>query len=176
MKDVIVLIIAAIVFFLIFNQRQTTSRYAVDDIEQGAPVPPNIVQAIIEKVQSVKSDYVPIDTVFVNIQPDGSYKSRMLFYDTKNFLGTQFDVDASVGSDGSVSIKNLGDSSTVDPSTGYQPDLYQSWSEVQNNLSAQFQGALKGYKKQPPQPSLQNIPLAYDDHMIMSQSNLMTRS
>jgi hypothetical protein len=114
--------------------------------------------------------------VFVNVQPDGSYNSRIMFYNTKHFFGTQYDVNASVSPDGSVNINKIGDSASVDPSAGYQPDKYKPWQEVAANLSAQFKGALKGYKDQPPQPSLNSIPAAYQQNMIMSESNLMTRA
>lgn len=177
MKDLIVMILVLVILFMIWNDgRGTTSTYSAGDVNLTAPVPPNIVQAIIEKVQSMKPDIAPIDTVFVNIQPDGSYNSRIMFYNTKHFFGTQYDVNAKVDADGSVNILKLGDSSTVDPSTGYKPDAYQPWAEVQENLTAQFKGALKGYKNQAPQPSLMNIDAAYKQNMIMTQSNLQTRS
>jgi len=177
MKDLAVLVLAALVLFFVWNGRQgKKSMYAAGDVNLTAPVPPLIVQAIIEKVQSMKPDMAPIDTLFVNIQPDGSYNSRIMFFDTKHFLGAQYDVSAKVNTDGSVDILKLGDSSTVDPTTGYLPDVYQPWVDVQKNLDDQFKGALKGYKNQPPQPSLQSIPAAYKENMILTQSNLLTRS
>lgn len=177
MKDLAVLVLATLVLFFVWNGRQgKTSMYAAGDVNLTAPVPPLIIQAIIEKVQSMKPDMAPIDTLFVNIQPDGSYNSRVMFFDTKHFLGAQYDVSAKVNTDGSVDILKLGDSSTVDPTAGYKPDTYQPWVDVQTNLDNQFKGALKGYKNQTPQPSLQSIPAAYQQSMIMTQSNLLTRS
>lgn len=177
MKDLAVLVLAALVLFFVWNGRQgKKSMYAAGDVNLTAPVPPLIIQAIIEKVQSMKPDMAPIDTLFVNIQPDGSYNSRIMFFDTKHFLGAQYDVSAKVNTDGSVDILKLGDSATVDPTAGYMPDVYQPWVDVQKNLDDQFKGALKGYKNQPPQPSLQSIPAAYQQNMIMTQNNLMTRS
>jgi hypothetical protein len=177
MKDIVILILVILVLFFLWNGRQgKASTYAAGDVNLSAPVPPLVVQAIIEKVQSMKPDMAPIDTVFVNIQPDGSYKSRIMFFDTKHFLGTQYDVSAKVDQDGSVNILNIGDSSTVDSTAGYKPDKYQPWVDIQKNLDAQFQGALKGYKNQPPQPNLTNIPAAYKENMIVTQSNLLTRS
>jgi hypothetical protein len=177
MKDLVVLVLAALILFFIWNGRQgKTAMYAAGDINLSAPVPPLIVQAIIEKVQSMKPDMAPIDTLFVNIQPDGTYNSRIMFFDTKRFLGTQYDVSAKVNTNGSVDILKIGDSATVDPTAGYIPDKYQPWTDVQKNLDAQFKGALKGYKNQPPQPSLLSVPDAYKKNMIMTQSNLQTRS
>lgn len=177
MKDLIVLILVLVILFMLWNGRTgAASSYAAGDVNLTAPVPPNIVQAIIEKVQSMKPDLAPIDTVFVNIQPDGSYNSRIMFYNTKHFFGTQYDVNAKVNDDGSVNIIKLGDSSTVDPSTGYKPDVYMPWIEVKDNLTAQFKGALQGYKNQPPQPNLQNVSAARGQNMILTQTNLLTRS
>jgi hypothetical protein len=124
----------------------------------------------------MKPDIAPIDTVFVNVQPDGSYNSRIMFYNTKHFFGTQYDVNAKVNTDGSVNILKIGDSATVDPTAGYKPDVYMPWVEVKDNLTNQFKGALQGYKNQPPQPSLQNISSAYGQNMILTQTNLQTRS
>jgi hypothetical protein len=176
MKDLVILVLVILVLFFLWNGRQGTSTYAAGDVDLSAPVPPMVVQAIIEKVQSMKPDMVPLDTVFVNIQPDGSYKSRIMFFDTKHFFGTQYDVNAKVSEDGSVNILNIGDSATVDPTSGYKPDKYQPWVDIQKNLDAQFQGALKGYKNQPPQPNLTNISAAYNQNMTVTQTNLQTRS
>lgn len=175
MKDLVVLILAALVLFFVWNDRQVAT-YAAGDVDLTAPVPPLVVQAIIEKVQSMKPDMAPIDTVFVNVQPDGSYNSRIMFFDTKHFLGAQYDISAKVNTDGSVDILKIGDSATVDPTAGYKPDVYQPWVDVQKNLDAQFKGALQGYKNQPPQPNLLSVPAAYNQSMIMTQTNLQTRS
>jgi hypothetical protein len=175
MKDLVILIFTALVLFFLWNGRQSAT-YAAGDVNLTAPVPPLVIQAIVEKIQSMKPDMAPIDTVFVNIQPDGSYKSRIMFFDTKHFLGTQYDVSAKVDQDGSVNILSIGDSSAVDTTYGYKPDKYQNWTEVVTNLDAQFKGALKGYKNQPPQPNLTNIGTAYNQNMISTQRNLQTRS
>ena len=175
MKDLIILVLVLLIVFFMWNKRQAAT-YAAGDVDLTAPVPPLIVQAIIEKIQSMKADLAPIDTVFVNAQPDGSYNSRIMFYNTKHFFGTQYDVSAKVGEDGSVDILKIGDSANVDLSIGYLPDKYQSWSDVQANLDGQFAGALKGYKNQAPQPNLANPSGAYSDGMIETRTNLLTRS
>jgi hypothetical protein len=177
MKDLVILVLAALVLFFIWNGRQVkTSTYAAGDISRVAPVPPLVVQAIIEKFLELKPDFAPIDTVFVNIQPDGSYKSRMMFFNTKHFFGAQYDINAKVNDDGSVNIINVGDSGAVESSAGYKPGKYQEWTDVQKNLDVQFEGALQGYKNQPPQPNLSSIPAAYQQNMVVTQSNLQTRS
>jgi hypothetical protein len=175
MKDIVILVLVLLILFFVWNGRRSAT-YAAGDINLTAPVPPIVVQAIIEKVQSMKPDLAPIDTVFVNIQPDGSYKSRIMFYNTKHFFGTQYDISAKVAEDGSVSVLDIGDSATIDPTYGYKPDVYQPWSDVQKNLDTQFAGALKGYKNQPPQPNLVNPSQAYSQGMLETETNLQTRS
>jgi len=176
MKNLVVLALAVLILFFIWNKRTPKSEYAAGDVNLTAPVPPLIVQAIIEKVQSMKPNMAPIDTLFVNIQPDGSYNSRIMFFDTKHFLGTQYDISAKVNNDGSVDILKIGDSSTVDPTYGYKPDKYQTWTEVTANLDTQFKGALQGYKNQKPQPNLNNMTTAYNQGMTVTQTNLQSRS
>ena len=178
MKDALILVLVALAFMIVLNERGTpkVSTYAVSDVDPTAPVPPVIIQAIIEKIQSSLPDTSPLETLFVNVQPDGSYNSRFMFYNTKYFYGTQYDVNAKVGQDGSVEILKIGDSAQIDPSTGYKPDKYQPWASVQSNLDAQFKGALVGYKNQPPQPNLNNITKAYGQNMILAETNLLTRA
>ena len=178
MKDFVILVLVAIAFVAVLSGRTTpkVSTYATSDVDPTAPVPPVIIQAIIEKVQSSMPDISPLETLFVNVQPDGSYNSRHMFYNTKYFYGRQYDVSAKVDSDGSVQILKLGDSSQVDSTAGYKPDVYQPWKSVKANLDSQFKGALAGYKNQPPQPNLNNLTKAYGQNMILAESNLMTRS
>ena len=82
MKNLVVLALAILILFFIWNKQTPKAEYAAGDVNLTAPVPPLIIQAIIEKVQSMKPDMAPIDTLFVNIQPDGSYNSRVLFFAT----------------------------------------------------------------------------------------------
>jgi hypothetical protein len=178
MKDFVILVLVSLAFFAVLNGRNATkvSTYSVSDVDPTAPVPPVIIQAIIEKVQSSLPDMTPLETLFVNVQPDGSYISRHMFYNTKHFYGTQYDVNAKVGPDGSVQIIKIGDSAQVDSTTGYKPDMYQPWKSVEANLDSQFKGALVGYKNQPPQPNLSNITKAYGQNMILAETNLLTRA
>jgi hypothetical protein len=99
-----------------------------------------------------------------------------MFFNTKHFFGTQFDINAKVNDDGSVNILDIGDTNTIEATAGYKPGKYQEWVDVQKNLDAQFEGALQGYKNQPPQPNLSSIPAAYQQNMIVTQTNLQTRS
>ena len=177
MKDFVILVLVSLAFIAVLNNRKSNvSTYAMTDVNPMAPVPPVIIQAIIEKVRSSLPDMSPLETLFINIQPDGSYNSRHMFYNTKHFYGAQYDVNSKVGMDGSVEITKLGNSSQIDPTTGYKPDVYQPWKSVESNLDSQFKGALVGYKNQPPQPNLMNITKAYNQNMILAETNLLTRA
>ena len=167
-----VLLIVLLYLFFFWDPK---SQYDIAS-DKKQSIAPNIIQAVIEAIQKDKPDEVPLETLFVNVQPDGSYNSRFMFYNTKHFYGTQYDVNAKVGQDGSVEILKIGDSAQIDPTAGYKPDKYQPWVDVQSNLDAQFKGALVGYKNQPPQPNLTNLTKAYGQNMILAESNLMTRS
>ena len=83
MKDLAILLMAGVVLFLVWNSHKTATFMA----DPTAAIPPVVTQTIIEKFLESRKDLVPIDTVFVNAQPDGSYKARILFFNSKKFLG-----------------------------------------------------------------------------------------
>jgi hypothetical protein len=179
MKDLTVLILVTMAFFFVWNGMQTTpstSYYAVEDTVQDQAVSPEITQAILAKALTMKPDVVPIDTVFINLGAGGTYDARISFFNKKYFYGVQYDLKAKVSPDGSVEILSFGDSPVVETNPGYIGGSYQSWKAVTDNLSKQFQGALQGYKNQPPQPNLTSIPAAYNSGMIETKTNLQTRA
>ena len=177
MKDLIVLILVTMSFFFIWNgMQQTPSTYSAEDTVQDKAISPEITQAILTKALTLKPDIVPINTLFINPGADGTYDARMLFYNTKHFYGVQYDLKAKVSPDGAVDILAFGDSPVVEANPGYTGGSYQTWKAVTDNLNTRFQGALQGYKNQPPQPNLSNIPAAYNSGMIESQTNLQTRA
>ena len=142
MKDLILVVIAGIVLFLVTNRQTVRETYAVGDTVLTAPVSPEIVQAIIETFQATNPNLHPIDTVFVNTQPEGGYVARILFYNTKYFFGAQYDITATLQNDGTMNIKTADKTATVDPSYGYKTDDYQSWQDVEVSNQAQFTNAL----------------------------------
>lgn len=174
MKNLAIILLASLALFLIWNGK--IASYAPEDVDRTAPIPPVVTQSILEKMLEKYPDLVPINTAFINIQSDGTYRARILFFNSKRFFGVQYDIDARVNQDGSVDILKVGDSSQVDPSYGFKADQYRPWEDVLDNLSGQFQGALTGYKNQLPQPTLLNIPEARQTQMLMSDSVLLTRS
>ena len=177
MKDLIVLILIIFILFFVWNGMQTpSSYYSPEDTIQDQAVSPEITQAILSKALSMKPDIVPIDTVFINSDKNDIYNARISFFNKKHFYGVQYDLKAKVTPDGAVDILSFGDSQKVEDSIGYPGGQFQNWQAVTDNLSAQFQGALQGYKNQPPQPNLSNISMSYKSGMIESPTNLQTRS
>lgn len=176
MKDIIALILVAIILFFVWNGRKTASTYTASasgiPTDTSAEVAPEIIAAIVEKLSHDEPDLTPIDTVFINPQGDNTFVSRFLFLNTKHFYGTQYDVKARIESDGSVSIIDKTASAKDEPGYGYVPDKYTPYSQVQANLDAQ----LKDLTSKPvPEPNLENVAQAYQQNMTTTRINLETR-
>jgi hypothetical protein len=143
MKDIMILLLVIIVVFLVWNSRVNLSGYVAPMAADGnSPISPDVIQAIIEKVQQTKPDEQPLETLFVNLQADGSYASRFMFYNTRKFLGSQYDVVSKIGEDGNVEIINMSESAKEDLSTGYQPDKYKPYKDIDNSSAAQLKALL----------------------------------
>lgn len=145
MKEVIIFILLAIVGFLMWNGRRPSSyEMAKVSVAQNVSVPANVIQSILTAVQELKPDQVAIETLFVNLQADGSYVSRFMFFNTSSYSGIQYDVKSKLDPTGSkMEIIEISDSAKIDPNYGYKPDVYASYSTintrpetlVQTNLS-----------------------------------------
>jgi len=149
MKDLVIFVLVLVVAFLVWNSRVNVSSYTAPVVSGDAPVSPDIIQAIIEKVQQTKPNEYPLETVFVTPQADGSYISRFMFFNTKLFSGSQYDIKAKVGSDGSVDISDIGATSKIDLSTAYTPDEYMPYKNVQDNTSAQLASVIASRPETP---------------------------
>jgi|CryBogDrversion2_4_1035264.scaffolds.fasta_scaffold12711_2 hypothetical protein len=157
MKDLVILVLVIIVAFLVWNNRVNVSGYMPPVANDGnIPVPADVIQAIIEKVQQSKPDEYPLETLFITPQGDGSYATRFMFYNTKHFLGNQYDVRAKVKQDGSVDITSISESSKPDPNAGYKPDVYKPYQDVQDSSSNQLKAILA---TRPETPVITNLNL-----------------
>lgn len=141
MKDAVIGILVLIIGFLLWNGRQADS-YDQEAVLTAERVPPDVTQVIIEEVQKQNPDTVPLETLFINHQGDDIYKARFMFFNTRHYFGIQYDVQAKVNLDGSVSLLETRDVASTDYSKAYKPDLYQSWDNVQASLDAQLKDAL----------------------------------
>jgi hypothetical protein len=68
-----------------------------------------------------------------------------VFFDTNGYFGTQYDVKANVGSNGSVQILSKSETALKGDAQnpGYVPDSYQLYESIEQNLDRQLQDALK---------------------------------
>jgi hypothetical protein len=147
MKDLIILILVSIILFLVWNGRQT-ARY--DDTVQpsavpsDAPVPPDVTQVILDKVQQSSPTSYPLETLYIKNTGKGVYDARFMFFDTNGYFGTQYDVQASVGDGGNVQILSKSETATQGDAQnpGYVPDAYESYQNIESNLNRQLQDAL----------------------------------
>lgn len=127
------------VLFLIWNARSTPSFFTGETTNDvSASIPPEINIAIIKKFQESHPDWEPLETLFIKPQKDGSYNSRVMFMNTRNFLGRQYDIQSQVSPAGDISIKNISESLGIDKSYGYVSDSYKPYHEVQSSLDTQF--------------------------------------
>lgn len=152
MKDLIILILVGAILFLIWNGRQTT-RYevAVKEVEvpSDAPVSPDVTQVILEKVQEMANTIYPLETLYIKNSGKGAYDARFMFFNTDGYYGTQYDVKATVGDDGTVQIMSKTETAVEGDAQnpGYVADSYQSYDTIEQNLDRQLQDALKQHSK-----------------------------
>jgi hypothetical protein len=140
MRDLSIYILTAIGLFLIWNGSRPKSTYTQEFVT-AERVSPDITQVIIEKIQSASPDLSPLETLFINHQEDGTYKSRFMFLDTRHFYGTQLDVHARVNKDGTVNILKSSEVAAGDYAKAYKADMYQPYAEIQNSLDSQLKYA-----------------------------------
>lgn len=156
MKDLVILVLVAIILFLIWNGRQD-ARYEAksgDDaqtVPSDAPVSPDVIQVIIEKVQKSLPTIYPIETLYVKSQGDGKYDARLMFFNTDGYYGTQYDVKAKISDDGSVSIISQSETATTGDAAnpGYVADAYQPYDMIEANLDRQLRDAMKSQSGTP---------------------------
>jgi hypothetical protein len=153
MKDLVLVLLVAIILFLIWNSRQVAP-YAggaspETAVPSDAPVSPDVIQVILEAVQ--KSAGYPLETLYVKTLGDNTYDARFMFFNTEGYFGTQYDVKAQVTPNGSVNIINKSETAATGDSENpaYVPDKYQPYEMIEANLDRQLSDALKANKGTP---------------------------
>jgi len=152
MKDLIILVLLAVIMFLIWNGRQT-ARYETPvgetAVSSDAPVSPDVTQVILEAVQKTAQTIYPLETLYIKNNGKGEYDARFMFFNTEGYYGTQYDVKANVGEDGSVAILSKSETAITGDAQnpGYRPDMYQPYDTIEENLNRQLQDALKQHAK-----------------------------
>ena len=150
MKDLIILLLVALILFLIWNSRQGVG-YSAEAPATGpsdAPVSPDVTQVIIEQVQKRLPMTFPLETLYIKSRGGNVYDARFMFFNTDGYYGTQYDVSASVGAGGDVQILSQSETAVTGDSAnpGYKPDKYQSYDIIEANLDQQLREALKASK------------------------------
>jgi hypothetical protein len=155
MKDLVILLLVALILFLIWNGRQGAGYSAEASPSPAgpsdAPVSPDVTQVIIEQIQKRLPKTYPLETLFIKSRGDNVYDARFMFFNTEGYFGTQYDVKANVGSDGSVNIMSQSETAVTGDAAnpGYQADKYQPYDVIESNLDQQLRDALKANKGTP---------------------------
>ena len=155
MKDLVILLLVALILFLIWNGRQGAGYSAEASPSpvgsSDAPVSPDVTQVIIEKLQKSLPAIYPLETLYIKSQGDNKYDARFMFFNTEGYYGTQYDVSASVGTDGAVQILSQSETAVTGDAAnpGYQPAKYQTYDVIEANLDQQLRDALKANKGTP---------------------------
>jgi hypothetical protein len=158
-KSLIVILIALL--FIMFFWKGTDEDGYDAAADQKQSVHPDIIQVIIEKIQKAKPDEYPLETLFINKTGADSYSARFMFMNTQGYFGTQYDVQAKVMEDGTVNVVNMSETAQVDQFnagfTGFRPDTYQKYEDINANLDLQLKSAIENYRSQQqpePEPSV----------------------
>jgi|APCry1669192062_1035393.scaffolds.fasta_scaffold06753_2 hypothetical protein len=142
-------ILLVVALFLLFFWKPQEAYDMASDQKQG--VSPDIIQAIIEAVQKQSPDEVPLETLFINMTGPDTFSSRFMFFNTQGYFGTQYDVQAKVGAEGSVQILNMSTSAQVDKYdagfTPFKPDSYTDYSDITKTSEAKLQSELTNFRK-----------------------------
>jgi hypothetical protein len=148
MKDLVIILLTAAAVFLMWNSRQVggyeeqpmDARIPIED-----PVHPAITQAIIEQIQQTSKTIWPLETLYIKSTGKDAYDARFMFFDTKGYFGTQYDVKAAVDPNGSVRIISNTETAVEGDAQNpaYVPDRYQSYDVIEKDLDRQLRDALK---------------------------------
>jgi hypothetical protein len=169
MKDAILFTLAAVLAFVILSDRRSDS-YTEDSsgAQPGDPVPPDVIQALIEKVQESDPDIVPLETLFINAAGGGDYTARFMFFNSRTFTGSQIDVRANASEDGTVRILSM--TATARPTDrSFEADKYKTWDSIQDSLD----GQLMAFRPPPAEGPKSIGPAPYD--ATLAAENLKTK-
>lgn len=149
--DIVILgAVAAILGVLFLN---STSNFAEPSTP---PVPPNVIQVIIEALQKPEPWLQPVETIYITpksgSQSGITYDARILFLDTRGFFGVQYDVTAGVSPGGAVQILSKTSSSAPDrtgPFQSFRPDKYMAYDDINQSLNEQLSAVLTASRQLP---------------------------
>lgn len=146
----VVLIILLFLYFFWQPKTDVQSMFETAPNNQQA-IPPDVIQVIIEAVQKLHPDEVPLETLFINKNGEDKYNARFMFTNTQGFFATQYDVSAQVASEGTVSILNISSTAQVDNYdsgfTPYKADTYTDYTDISKFKESKLQSELTNYRQ-----------------------------
>lgn len=100
------IVFAVVLFFMYMNSQALSAGSKVGGISYFDPVDPTIIQNTINQIQEKNHTLYPVTTVYFNKENAGGYSGRLIFMDSKNYKGVQYDV--AVDSSGTLTSLSTG--------------------------------------------------------------------
>jgi hypothetical protein len=136
-----VLLLLALVVLVLWFFTSKASGYKGGQQETVA-VPETIIQDLATEVRRKDPEVFPVETIFVNQNPDGTLMARMLFINLRGFFGTQYDIFArTVNGKVEIISKNETPAPNMDSSfQPFKPDVYTPYMDVKTAVLATLKG------------------------------------
>ena len=157
MEKWIYIVLILLLFFYFFWQPKSTAQSMFETAASNQQaIASDVIQVIIEAVQKLHPDEVPLETLFINKNGEDKYNARFMFANTQGFYATQYDVAAQVGSEGGVSILNISSTAQVDKYdsgfTPYKADTYTDYTDISKFKESKLQSELTNYRQNAQKP------------------------
>lgn len=136
----VLLLLALVVLVIWFFSGRKTSWYS--GIQSQVAVPETVIQDLATAVRRKDPDVFPVETIFINQNPDGTLMARMLFINLRGFFGIQYDIFART-TNGKVEIISKNETVAPDMSASFQPfkpDVYTPYKDVRNAVLDSLKG------------------------------------
>jgi hypothetical protein len=114
--NIVYLILIVIMIALIFSTRKD---FMPKVSEHFSPVQAWNIQNTVDAIQETKPGF-PIRTIYYNPNPDGTFLSRFLFYDTQTQKGVQYDVTTDPSGSKILSLSEQVDPDFKSPFEGFK--------------------------------------------------------
>jgi len=137
----VLLLLALAIFVLWFFGGAKLSAYKGGQQETVA-VPETVIQDLATEVRRKDPDVFPVETIFVNQNPDGTLMARMLFINLRGYFGTQYDIFARLNN-GKVEIISKNETPAPDLSASFQPfkpDVYTPYMDIKTAVLSTLKG------------------------------------
>jgi hypothetical protein len=116
---ILLIVLLLFIFVVVFEKKSGQERGYQDDTVDGVL----IQKLLLATKKKLPPGYEPIDTLYVNRQPDGSVNARFLFLNLGKYSGIQYDVSANMNVNGTVDITSMSTSVPSNLEAAYKPFL-----------------------------------------------------